>query len=154
MTPRGNMPFQISRLQALAATASQSRMSTASRQRVMNTMEARRDAGFDQGRLAWGQALAAAAILVVLALPAALFQSQAVPTRDTSRDINLQARLQDDGSLLLEWENGSSVHTIRKAGSTSELAKVNGIRVAGERFLEGQDGAASPVGEIVYYQVD
>jgi hypothetical protein len=129
---------------ALAARAETARISPSHRTRVL--------AAARQPQTVWstwaGASLAAAALLVTLTAPALLLQHHA--GQAPQRDLNLEVSLGADGSVVLQWENGQSVHTVRKGTSARDLAKVNGIEVAGHRYQDASRSAA----EIVYYQVD
>jgi hypothetical protein len=59
-------------------------------------------------------------------------------------------RLGSNGHVVLEWENGKPVHTLKVATSARDLAKVNAIKVSGRRYEDVSRAGA----EIVYYQVD
>lgn len=147
--------LEIKRLALLAARSEQQRLPAVARRRVL--AQARRPARLLE-RLATapyalgGQLLAAAALLALLALPAALMTRRpgVQPRHD---DIGLQVRLQDDGSVVLEWDDGQQVHTVRRATSARAVAKVRGTRVEGSRFLDAA-GRGAGEAQIVYYQVD
>ena len=136
---------EIQQLKALAARAETARMVHSRRARVL--------AAARQPQMAWptwaGASLAAAALLVILTAPALLLQHPA-DSQAPQRDLNLQVSLGADGSVVLQWENGQSVHTVRRGTSARDLAKVNGIEVAGHRYQDASRSSA----EIVYYQVD
>jgi hypothetical protein len=136
---------EIQQLMALAARAETARMSPSRRTRVL--------AAARQPHTVWptwaGASLAAAALLVILTAPALLLQHPA-GGQAPQRDLNLEVSLGADGSVVLQWENGQSVHTVRRGTSARDLAKVNGIEVAGHRYQDASRSAA----EIVYYQVD
>jgi hypothetical protein len=141
-------PMEIQKLAALAARAEQVRLSPARRARVLAAASRPAAAAWP----AWAQAsLAAAALLVVLSAPALLIDGNAAGKgAGQDADLNLQVRLGSNGSVVLEWENGKPVHTLKMATSRGDLAKVNGIKVSGRRFEDDSRASA----EIVYYQVD
>jgi hypothetical protein len=101
---------------------------------------------------AWGKAsLAAAALLAVLMAPAVLIEKVPVGHVVTAHaDLDLQVSLARDGRVVLEWENGQPVHTVKVATSPRNMAKVNGIKVEGRRYVDASRRDA----EIVYYQID
>lgn len=136
---------EIQQLMALAARAETARMSPSRRTRIL--------AAARQPHTVWptwaGASLAAAALLVILTAPALLLQQHA-GGQATPRDLNLDVSLRADGTVVLQWENGQSVHTVRRGTSARDLAKVNGIEVAGHRYQDASRSSA----EIVYYQVD
>jgi len=141
-------PMEIQKLAALAARAEQNKLSPARRALVLAAAARPQAAAWP----AWAQAsLAAAALLVVLSSPALLLDgNRANKAPGTDSDLNLQVRLGSNGSVVLEWENGKPVHTLKVATSPRDLAKVNAIQVSGRRYEDVSRAGA----EIVYYQVD
>lgn len=146
-----NKPMEIQKLAALASRAEMARLGPGRRTRVLAAASQPAKAVWP----AWAQAsLAAAALLVVLSTPALLLDEntpgKALVAPHDRDDLNLQVSLGHDGNVVLEWENGKPVHTLRVATSPRDLAKVNGIQVAGQRY----EDASSHGAQIVYYQVD
>jgi hypothetical protein len=143
-----NKPLEIQKLAALASRAETARLSPARRARVLAAASVAARPVWP----AWAQAsLAAAALLVVLSTPALLLdESNAGKELAAHDDLNLQVSLGRDGNVVLEWENARPVHSLKVATSPRELAKVNAIQVAGQRY----EDASSRGAQIVYYQVD
>ncbi|MGH9868228.1 MAG: hypothetical protein ACREAA_08710 [Candidatus Polarisedimenticolia bacterium] len=137
----------IARIAALAARAERTRLAPGRRTRILAEARSRQAWGVP----AWAKAsMAAAALLAVLAVPAVLIEK--VPGDQQvgeHSDMNLQVSLQGD-RVILEWENGQPVHTVKVATSPREMAKVNGIKVEGRRYVDTSRQDA----EIVYYQID
>src|SRR5262245_28503016 len=99
--------FEVSRLQELARRAETASLSQVSRRRILSSIEsdrARSSRWMAPGFAAtgFGKALAAAAILVILALPATLYRGPRPGGSTLEKDLNLTARLQDDGKVVLE----------------------------------------------------
>ncbi|HKY30895.1 MAG TPA: hypothetical protein VJV23_00020 [Candidatus Polarisedimenticolia bacterium] len=132
---------------ALAAGAERARLAPSRRTRILAESGRPESAWSLRGARA---PLAAAALLVVLALPAALLGPGGTGTAPAEDPLQLDVSLAADGTVLLEWDNGKPVHTVRIATSAKDLAKVNGIEVAGRSY---QDASRSG-SEIVYYHVD
>ncbi len=157
MHNESNKTNGINELAAIARRAETARLAPAARARIL--AETRRAPGA-MARLAalWGlsgQLVAAAALLALLVLPAVMQRGADMPATPGRRadKLDLSVHMRADGAVVLEWNNGGAVHTVRKAGSREDLAKVNAIEVQGGRFTD----AAGPVSggpDIVFYQVD
>lgn len=101
--------------------------------------------------------LAAAAVLVVLALPALhLGQPSVYPGRagvgadSVVRDLQVTSQ---DGQVVLTWKDGQKPRRVMRATSRDELAHMSrlpGELVSGERWVDEHSGDAA----VVYYLVE
>jgi len=146
----------INELQSMARRAETAGLTPSSRARIL--AEARRPHGAVAAMAAlWGfsgQLVAAAALLTLLALPAVMQRGSGQPGAGApGGDLDLRVHMRADGTVVLEWDNGGSVHTVRKAATREDLTKVSAIEVEGGRFTDTA-GPSSGGPDIVFYQVD
>lgn len=142
---------EINQLRSLAARAEATRLGDGARRRILDEA-ASEPARSWMPRLAGLQWAAAMGLLALLVAPAAFVREGGTYSEPSSYadSMNLEVNLQDDGSVLLEWENGKAVHTVRRATSPVDVADAKPIRVEGSSFTDSDPSGA----EIVYYQVD
>lgn len=109
--------------------------------------------GFLAGaRLAGPRLLAAAAMALVLVLPA-LQINRGLTKAPAKSDISDLAVTTDGGRVVLTWTDGDQPHRVVRATSREELARLAampGEVVTGERWVDRTDDGA----EIVFYLVD
>ena len=101
--------------------------------------------------------LAAAAVLVVLALPAIQMKTLSGKGPETPiRDLEVN---EVDGRVVLTWKDGNQPHRVVRATSREELARLSKLpseTVSGERWVDNRpiDAREPNSSNVVYYFVE
>jgi len=100
------------------------------------------------------RAVAVAAVLVVLALPALQMRQQSiVPHSGIRSSINDLQVTERDGQVVLTWKDGDQPRRVVRATNRQDLAHMSqlpGETVRGERYVDPRPSDA----EVVYYLVE